>query len=71
MNTKQRCTVCCYVPTQINSSEAAVGTGVKLKSRGCVKGQQCSVPADAALSSPDWHVSLRKHLHSVVFRSVV
>lgn len=53
MNSEQRCTVCCYVLTQINSSEAAVGTGVKLKSRGCVKGQQCSVPADAALSSPD------------------
>lgn len=41
----------------MNSSETGVETGVKLKSRACVKGQQSSMSVDAVLSSPERHVS--------------
>lgn len=57
VNSKQNSTVSCYLLMQMNIFEAAVETGVKLKSRDCVKGQQFSMPVDAALSSPERHIS--------------
>jgi len=57
VNGEQSCTVSYYVLMQMNIFETAVERGMKVKSSDCVKGQQRSMPVDAALSSPERHVS--------------